>query len=101
MADHSASNDAHNDESDAVSGAHTAIHRHRTGRAAIEAATNRARNTTIVIGADQSQGVLVLDIDVQADICSGAAELREQLMLVVEALDGYDPMRTLPGKPTS
>ena len=75
-----------------VSGAQTNIHRHPNGRAVIDAATERARNTTIVIGADQKSGVLLLDIDVQADVCVDAAELRQQLLLVVEALDGYDPL---------
>lgn len=76
----------------AVHGAHTSIHRHLNGRACFEAATARARNTTIVIGADQSDGVLLLDIDVQADVCADASELREQLLLIVEALEGHDPL---------
>ena len=83
-------------EAGEVRGAHTVIHQHETGRAAMEAATERARNTTIVIGAGQDKGVLLLDIDVQSDVCSGATELREQLLLIVEVLDGYDPMGTLP-----
>lgn len=75
-----------------VNAAHTVIHLHENGRAALDAAASRARNTTIVIGADQINGTLLLDIDAQADVCADARELREQLLLIVEALDGYDPM---------
>lgn len=35
-----------------VEGAWTRVHPHENGREALEAATERARNTTIVIGAD-------------------------------------------------
>ena len=70
------------------------IHRHESGRECIAAATERARNTTIVIGADQKDGALLLDIDVQADVCADVNELREQLRLVLEALDGIDPLAT-------
>lgn len=76
-----------------VSGASVHIHRHLYGRDCLTAAGNRARNTTIVIGADQRAGVLLLDIDVQADTVADAGELREQLLLVAEALEGYDPLR--------
>jgi hypothetical protein len=62
------------------------IHRHPDGLACIEAAMRRKRNTTIVIGADQTSGVLLLDVDVQAEVCADAAELREQLRLVMDAL---------------
>lgn len=72
----------------AVVGAQTNIHRHPNGRACIEAAADRARNTTIVIGADQKTGVLLLDIDVQAEVCADVGELREQLRLILDALDG-------------
>ena len=73
-----------------VHGAFTTIHKHDTGRQAVDAATRRARNTTIVIGADQDKGALLLDIDVQAEVCADPSELRDQLMLVVDALDGMD-----------
>ena len=75
-----------------VIGSHVSIHRHITGRDVLKAATNRRRNTTIAIGADQANGVLLLDIDVQADVCADAAELREQILLVAEALEGFDPI---------
>ncbi len=74
-----------------VHGALTVIHEHPNGMACIKAATERARNTTIVIGADQKDGALLLDIDVQGEVCGSVAELREQLLLVIEALDGHDP----------
>jgi len=74
-----------------VTGAMTHIHFHETGHDAVKAAVLRERNSTIVIGGDSASGVLLLDIDVQADICSGAAELREQLLMIIEALEGYDP----------
>lgn len=75
-----------------VFAAQTNIHRHETGADAVAAATERARNTTIVIGADQERGVLLLDIDVQADVCRDAKELQDQLRLIIEALEGYDPL---------
>lgn len=71
-----------------VTGAMTIVHRHASGIDAIAAAHQRARNTTIVIGADQEGGALLLDIDVQADVCADPAELREQLLLIASALDG-------------
>lgn len=75
-----------------VRGAQTNVHRHLSGAAALAAATERARNTTIAIGADQKHGVLILDIDVQADVCRDLEELKDQLRLILAALDGYDPM---------
>ena len=77
-----------------VVGASIHVHRHYSGQASLLAAKIRARNTTIVIGADQDNGVLVVDIDVQADVCRDAAELREQLLLIAEALEGYSPLAT-------
>jgi hypothetical protein len=79
-----------------VNGALTLIHQHENGRAVLAAAGDRARNTTIVIGVDQHDGTLLIDIDVQEDVCSGAKELREQLLLIVEALDGHDPLASSP-----
>lgn len=75
-----------------VRGSLTLVHRHENGMQAVQAAIARARNTTIVIGADQSDGTLLIDIDVQADVCANAAELREQLLMIVEALEGFDPL---------
>ena len=75
-----------------VTGAQTNIHFHKSGAQAVAAASERARNTTIVIGADQDKGVMLIDIDIQEDICSGAAELQDHLRLVIEALNGYDPL---------
>lgn len=69
-----------------VFGHETVVHRHGSGRRALNAAVERQRNTTIVIGADQAPGILYLDIDVQADVCADTAELREQLLLIIEAL---------------
>lgn len=74
-----------------VHGAQTNIHFHDSGVATLASAAVRERNTTIVIGADQDKGVLLLDIDVQADVCSGADELRQQLLMIAEALEGADP----------
>ena len=74
-----------------VTGAMTHIHFHDNGKAVLQAAKARERNTTLVIGADSKNGVLLLDIDVQDDTCSGVAELREQLLMIIEALEGYDP----------
>jgi hypothetical protein len=73
-----------------VKGAMVSIHNHPDGLACIEAAMRRKRNTTIVIGADQRSGVLLLDIDVQADVCADTDELRAQLRLLLEALDGAE-----------
>lgn len=73
-----------------VHGAQTNIHLHESGAHAILAAAKRKRNTTIVIGADQDNGALLLDIDVQAEVCADAAELRDQLRLILEALEGAD-----------
>lgn len=72
----------------AAYGAWTQLHRHSGGHDCLAAAGARRRNTTIVIGADQKNGTLLLDIDVQADVCSGVVELRKQLQLVIDALDG-------------
>jgi len=69
----------------------THIHFHDNGKAVLQAAKARERNTTLVIGGDVKNGVLLLDIDVQDDTCSGVAELREQLLMIIEALEGYDP----------
>lgn len=77
-----------------VHGALTVVHSHETGRAAIKAATKRARNTTIVIGADQDKGALLLDIDVQGEVCGSVEELREQLRLILDALDGTEHFHT-------
>lgn len=74
-----------------VTGASTNIHFHENGAAAVQAASDRARNTTIIIGADQDKGALLIDIDVQADVCSGADELKQHLAIILEALDGYNP----------
>jgi len=74
-----------------VTGAMTHIHFHDNGKAVLQAAKARERNTTLVIGGDVKNGVLLLDIDVQDDTCSGVAELREQLLMIIEALEGYDP----------
>ncbi len=71
-----------------VHGAWTEVHFHENGLAALAAATVRGRNTTIVIGADQQSGSLLIDIDVQSDVCADAAELREQLLLIADALAG-------------
>ena len=73
-----------------VHGAWTTIHKHENGAAAVRAATQRARNSTIVIGADQDNGTLLIDIDVQAEICRDKHELKEQLQHIIEALDGQD-----------
>lgn len=75
-----------------VLGAQTNVHYHPNGAAAVTAAAERARNTTIVIGADQDKGALLIDIDVQGDVCGNVGELKDQLRLVLEALDGRDPM---------
>ncbi len=72
-------------------GAMTSLNLHDTGAEAIAAAVERARNTTIVIGVDQDKGALLIDIDTQVDICSGAAEMQDHLRLIIEALNGYDP----------
>lgn len=74
-----------------VVGAQTNIHYHPNGRDAVLASDARERNTTIIIGVDQANGVLLIDIDVQADVCRDAAELREQLLLIAHALEGHDP----------
>jgi len=74
-----------------VTGAQTNIHFHMSGAQAVAAAIERARNSTIVIGADQDKGVMLIDIDIQEDICSGVAELQDHLRLVIEALNGFDP----------
>lgn len=73
-----------------VHGAQTNVHLHQNGALAMYAALQRRRNSTIVIGGDQKDGVLLLDIDVQAEICEDAAELIGQLRLVIEALEGQD-----------
>src|SRR5690625_2341788 len=57
-------------ETGTARGAHTVIHYHRNGKAAVDAATARARNTTIVIGADLDKGALLLDVDVQGEVCA-------------------------------
>jgi hypothetical protein len=75
-----------------VHGAQTSVYYHSNGRECADAATARARNTTIVIGVDQQRGVLLIDIDVQAEVCADVAELREQLLLIVDALNGHDPL---------
>lgn len=72
-------------------GAQTNLNMYETGAQAVAAAVKRARNTTIVIGIDQEKGALLIDIDTQADICSGAAEMQDHLRLIIEALNGYDP----------
>ena len=77
-----------------VHGAFTTIHKHDTGRQAVDAAARRARNTTIVIGADQDKGALLLDIDVQGEVCESVEELREQLRLILDALDGTEHFHT-------
>jgi hypothetical protein len=74
-----------------VHGAQTNLSMYETGAQAVAAAVKRARNTTIVIGVDQKDGVLLIDIDTQAEICSGAAEMQDHLRLIIEALNGYDP----------
>ena len=74
-----------------VVGAMTRVHHHKNGRACLEAATARARNSTIVIGADQVAGVLLLDIDVQAELHADLNQLRSDLRLILEALDGHEP----------
>lgn len=76
----------------AVTGAQTNIHFHSSGQRVVAAAIKRSRNTTIAIGADQRAGVLLLDIDVQADVCANAKELREQLLMIAEALEGHDSL---------
>jgi hypothetical protein len=68
--------------------AQTNLHLHENGEQALNSATQRERNTTIVIGVDQQDGILLVDIDTQADICSGVAELQDHLRLIIEALDG-------------
>lgn len=73
-----------------VHGALTIVHSHETGMAALAAAVLRQRNTTIVIGADQDKGSLLLDIDVQGEVCESVEELREQLRLVLDALKGAE-----------
>lgn len=76
----------------AAHGAQTNLNMWETGAQAVAAAVKRARNTTIVIGVDQDKGALLIDIDTQADICSGAKEMQDHLRLVIEALNGYDPL---------
>ncbi|MBB5748550.1 hypothetical protein [Micrococcus sp. TA1] len=73
-----------------VHGAMTGVHYHANGQAAVNAATKRARNTTIVIGADQKDGTLLLDIDVQSQVCRDKAELIDQLRLIIKALEGQE-----------
>lgn len=77
----------------AVHGAQTNLNLYATGAEAIKAAVQRARNTTIVIGVDQEKGTLLIDIDTQEDVCSGAAEMQDHLALIIEALNGYDPLK--------
>ena len=75
-----------------VSGALTILNLHPNGAEALAAATQRARNTTIVIGVDQKDGALLIDIDAQAEVCSGVKELQDDLRLIIHALDGCDPL---------
>lgn len=82
-----------------VHGAHTTLNLHETGAQAVAAAIQRARNTTIVIGVDQDKGVLLIDIDTQADVCSGAAEMQDHLRLIIDALNGYDPLADIGSQP--
>lgn len=73
-----------------VHGAQTNLNLYATGAQAIAAAIKRERNTTIVIGVDQEKGALLIDIDTQVSVCSGAKEMQDHLRLIIEALDGYD-----------
>ena len=73
-----------------VHGAWVEIHTHENGADCVAAAAARARNTTIIIGADQDKGCLLIDFDVQEGACSGVVELKEQLQLILETLDGQD-----------
>lgn len=75
-----------------VNGALTILNLHPSGADALAAAIKRARNTTIVIGVDQKDGALLVDIDAQADVCSGVKDLQGDLRLIIAALDGCDPL---------
>ncbi|WP_442575889.1 hypothetical protein ACSBPH_01685 [Microbacterium sp. F51-2R] len=81
----------------AVHGAQTNLNLYENGAQAIAAAIKRERNTTIVIGVDQDKGVLLIDIDTQADICRDAAEMQDHLRLIIEALNGHDPFAETEG----
>lgn len=74
-----------------VHGAQVNLNMWENGAQAVAAAVKRARNTTIVIGVDVDKGAMLIDIDTQASICSGAAEMQDHLRLIIEALNGYDP----------
>lgn len=73
-----------------TTGAWTSIHFHENGADCMAAAIQRARNTTIVIGVDQDKGALLIDFDVQQDVCLGVDELKDQLRLLLESLDGQN-----------
>lgn len=73
-----------------VTGAWTQIHRHENGAVCLAAAYQRNRNTTLAIGVDQDNGTLLVDFDVQAEICTDVDELKAHLRLLLECLDGAD-----------
>jgi len=73
-----------------VNGAMTLVHVHDTGAQCLYSAIQRARNTTIVVGADQEKGTLLLEIDVQSGAFGSIEVLQGQLRLIVDVLDGAD-----------
>lgn len=73
-----------------ITGAWTSIHTHEDGIHCLAAAWKRNRNTTLAIGVDQDSGTLLVDFDVQDEICSDVNELKAHLKLLLECLDGAD-----------
>lgn len=70
-----------------VTHAGVTVNRHETGKECVEAATQRASNTTIVIGVDRIGGTLAIDIDTQGEVHPQNTDLAKDLRMIAEAIE--------------
>lgn len=63
------------------------VNRYETGQECVESATQRASNTTIVIGVDRIGGTLAIDIDTQSDVHPQNADLAKDLRMIAEVIE--------------